>query len=96
MVLHKEDREFLHKCLDILDKDGVDSNDLIILGRECEGTVYSDDVITIQKSNDDLWMEIIRMYNNNAVFYMHDGITIRFNNEYVYLEDHVNKLLTSE
>ena len=93
MILHTDDKAFLMNALDVLDAKGNDSDELIILGRELSGKVYADSVITIMKSADDQFMEIIRNSNRNSVFYIHDGITIRFNNEYVYLEKHVQDLL---
>lgn len=92
MILHPEKREFLHKCLDILDKYGTQSK-VLILGRELDGILYEDNLILVMKSSDDRWMEILRKNTNNSVYYMQDGESIRFHGEYIYLEEHVDNLL---
>ena len=94
MILHPDKRQFLHKCLDLLDKHGV-KQEVLILGKHLDGIFYEDNVILIAKSLDDLHMEIERKANKNPVFFMEDGMSIRFHSEYIYLEDHVNNLLGS-
>lgn len=92
MILHPDKREFLHRCLDVLDKYGK-RNSFVILGKELDGNFYEDNLILIQKSDDNRWMEIVRKNTNFSFYYMQDGTTIYFHGEYVYLEDHINKLL---
>ena len=92
MILHPDKREFLHKCLDILDKHGTKQN-VLILGKTLPGISYEDNVILINKSLDDLYMEIERKTNKNSVFYMENGTTIRFHGEYIFLEEYVDNLL---
>lgn len=92
MILHPDKRQFLHKCLDLLDNRGI-KQEVLILGKHLDGILYEDNVILIAKSLDDLQMEIERKSNNNPIFYMENGMTIMFHGEYIYLEEHVNKLL---
>jgi len=92
MILHPDKKKFLHKCLDILDKYGK-SSPIIILGQELDGISYEDNLILILKSTDDRWMEIVRKTNNFSFYYMQNGTSIYFHGEYVYLENHVDKLL---
>lgn len=94
MILHPDKKAFLHKCLDVLDHYGTKAR-VHILGNELDGIMYEDELIFIQKSSDDLWMEIVRKLNNNPFYFMYNGDSIRFHGEYIYLEDHVNKLLES-
>jgi len=95
MMLHIDQREFLLKCVDVLNRFGHDDSAYLLLGKERECRVYEDSVILIAKSNDDRWMEMIRKYNDNPFYWMDDGETIRFNSDFVYLEEHIEKLLRS-
>lgn len=92
MLLHPDKRQFLHKCLDILEKFGIPGQ-VIILGQELDGISYEDNLIFIQKSNDDRWMHMVRKTNNFPFYFMQNGTTILFHGEYIYLEDHIDKLL---
>jgi hypothetical protein len=94
-MLHIDQREFLLKCVDVLNRFGHDDSAYLLLGKERECRVYEDSVILIAKSNDDRWMEMIRKYNDNPFYWMDDGETIRFNSDFVYLEEHIEKLLRS-
>ncbi len=95
MMLHIDQREFLLKCVDVLNRFGHDDSAYLLLGKARECKVYEDSVILIAKSNDDRWMEMVRKYNNNPFYWMDDGETIRFNSDFVYLEEHIEKLLRS-
>lgn len=95
MMLHIDQREFLLKCVDVLNRFGHNDSAYLLLGKERECRVYEDSVILIAKSNDDRWMEMVRKYNNNPFYWMDDGETIRFNSDFVYLEEHIEKLLRS-
>ena len=92
-MLHIDQREFLLKCVDVLNRHGHDDPAYLLLGKPRECKVYEDSVILIAKSNDDQWMEMVRKYNNSPFYWMDDGETIRFNSDFVYLEEHVEKLL---
>lgn len=92
MLLHPDKRQFLHKCLDVLDRFGTPTQ-VIILGQELDGISYEDNLIFIQKSNDDRWMQMVRKHTNFPFYYMQNGTTILFHGEYIYLEDHIDKLL---
>lgn len=91
MILHPDKRVFLHKCLDILDKHGI-QQEVIILGKCLDGILYEDNIILIAKSLDDRYMEIERKSNNSPILFMEDGIIIYFQCDYIYLDQHLSYL----
>ena len=94
MLIDKDKQEFLDNCLKVLDAYGHASDTLLILGREVSGKIYEDSLIRIIKSDDDQYMEMLRKMNDFNFFYLFEGSCIQFHGEYVYLEEHINKLVS--
>jgi len=95
MILTQDKLDFLGICDDLLDKLGTKC-DLIILGRECQGTKYEDSVVYIAVSDipdEGQYIEIMRKYNSNVVVYTKGSEVIRFDREYIYILEHITKLI---
>ena len=92
MSLEAPKIKFFENCKKILDSLGEESKD-IPLSIDCDGHTYSDEVISISASDDRLYFEVYRQSNLQQIIVMNNGTCIRFRGEFIYLEDHVNKII---
>ena len=95
MLITDDRLSFYNACLECATRHGS-SSDVHVLSYVGEGTQYADQLIYIAFSADKKWVEIERKNNNNVIVFVEDGITIRFDYEYIYLCDHINTLLEKD
>jgi hypothetical protein len=95
MIIHIDSNMFLENVVRILNHSGIHHDSMYIMGKETSGLEYSDELFSIKMSDDGLYGEIDRKYNNNPFFMKYNGTIIRFHGDYVYLEDHINNILRS-
>ena len=92
MSLEQPKIDFYENCNLILRKLGEYSADLP-LNINCDGKIYSDDVIVIAGSDDPLCLEVYRKSTSDQIIVMSNGNFTVFKGDFIYLELHVNKLI---
>jgi len=92
MLLTKDKHAFLKRCIEVIEVFGEENN-VIILGRELNGKTYEDDLISIELSENNYFMEVMRKIDGDPIIYVQDGETILFENDFIYLVEHVENLL---
>jgi len=92
MLLHKDKAEFLNNCYKLIEKLGK-KEDIVVLGSECKGRVYDDELIYVAISDDKQQGEVERKNTNHSIIFIQNGEVIHFHRDYIFLSEYVNELL---
>ena len=92
MIIHQNKKEFLDMCYQLIDSQEEESN-VIILGEKFKGKSYEDELISICSSKDKSFFEVIRQNNQFPIIWIRNYEIINFQSEFIYLLDHVKRLL---
>jgi hypothetical protein len=90
LALAKE--QFMANCVSVVEALGSYGTD-IPLHVSVNGKTYTDDIIDITLSEDKLYMEVIRVTTNEQIMNVVAGDLSMFKGDFIYLEDHINKLV---
>lgn len=92
MLLTKDKYDFLNLCYQFADLlEEVDAN---ILGTDCKGKLYEDDVIDFSISSDRNFVEIIRKAEDTHIILSQNGNIMLFDRDFIFLIDHIKDLIS--
>lgn len=93
MLLSIEKRDFLLDLVDITNKLGTPNDNISLLGYNGNGVIYEDKLLKIVSVKNHTYLVVTRKYNDNQIIMLENDVAIRFHGEYIYLKEHVDKLI---
>lgn len=91
MILTDDRQNFYNACIDVVMRHGIKQS-TTILSYNGDGFIYSDQLIYIGCSIDTKWVEIERKAESNPIVWVENGAFLRFDYEYIYLWNHINRI----